>query len=223
MTARSGDEGDLALYVHLRSDGGIFVVRGDTGEQAWITRRRLDDELARLRDVGGLILYSRDEPERDPPRIVFDTFTAIEEARLPIKLVEEPHPDTALGGEATTVMAAAFTGAADVVEDLVERGADVDARDESGYTALMYAANAGELPSVECLLDYGADVNARDAEQSTPLMFAAQHGHDEVVRRLLAAGADVKARGDHGRTALDFASANGHAATARILEEPEPG
>ena len=214
-----GDEAERALYVHLRSDGGIFVVRGDTGEQAWITRRELEQELDRMREAGGLILYSRDDPDRDPADIVFDTFSAIEASRLPIKLVDEPHPDTTLGGGATTLMASAFTGAADAVEDLLDRGADLEARDESGYTALMYAANAGELPSAERLLERGADVDARDAQGSTPLMFAAQHGHDDIVRRLLDDGADVHVRGDHGRTALDFAHDHGHGTTARLLEE----
>lgn len=210
---------DNVLYVHLANDGGIFTIRGDTGEEAWITRDRLRQELEKIKDANGMVLYSRDDPQNDPSEIAFEAFKLIPELELPVQLTNEPHPSTQFGGGATTLMAAAYNGDDEVAADLVERGAELEAKDEDGQTPLMYAANAGQAAIVGFLLDRGADANARDKRNSTPIMFAAQHGHTEVVRRLLEAGADLDVKGDHGLTARGFARQGGHDETARLLEE----
>ena len=46
------DDPDKALYVHLASDGGILLIRGDTGEQLWTDRDGLRLELEKLRSDG---------------------------------------------------------------------------------------------------------------------------------------------------------------------------
>jgi hypothetical protein len=85
---------DKALYVHLTFDGGIFVVRGRTGEQLWTDRQGLRDEVERLKARGGLLLYSRESGETEPPAEVEETFKMIVELEPPaIQLVEEPHPE----------------------------------------------------------------------------------------------------------------------------------
>ncbi len=76
--------------------------------------------------------------------------------------------------------------------------ADVNARNEFGWTALMMAAGSGTAESVKALLDAGADVNARDKDGRTALMRAASggtaYGTAESVKLLLDAGAHVNAR-----------------------------
>jgi hypothetical protein len=214
------DDEDVSnvLYVHLAGDGGIFAVRGDTGAEAWIPRWLLEEELERIKAANGTILLSWDGGD-DPPRIVRETFDAIKAARLPMKETTEPHPSAKMEGDATTLMAAAYADDDDVVSDLIQRGAELEAKDVDGYTALMYACNGGKIRPAELLLDAGADVNARDNQKSTPIMFAAQHGHAEIVRRLIEHGAEIDARGDHGLTALGFARQNGHDQTVGVLEQ----
>jgi hypothetical protein len=211
------DEQDVSnvLYVHLAGDGGIFAVRGDTGAQAWIPRRLLEEELERIKASPGTILLSWDD---DRP-IVRDTFELIKAADLPMKETTEPHPDAKMEGDATTLMEASYGGDDAVISDLIQRGADLETKDVDGYTALMYACNGGRMRSVELLLDAGADLNARDNQESTPIMFAAQHGNIEIVRHLLEHGADFDARGEHGLTVLGFAQQNGHDEIARLLEQ----
>lgn len=88
------DDPDKALYVHLAFDGGIFVVRGRTGEQLWTDRQGLRAEVERLKERGGLLLYSRESGETDPPAHVEETFKMIVELEPPaVQLVEEPHPE----------------------------------------------------------------------------------------------------------------------------------
>jgi hypothetical protein len=217
---RKTEDVDNVLYVHLASDGGIFVVWGETGREDWIAQAQLQEELDKIGSAeDGLVLYSRDAPLEDPPEIVEGTFQEIVDRKLRVQLVEEAHPHAALPEGATTLMMAAHAGTEDVLSDLISRGAELEARDQSGYTALMYAANAGQPGTVGLLLAAGADANAADNDRSTPIMFAAQHSNTEIVRQLLDAGARVESRGDHGLTALGLARQNGHEETERVLVE----
>jgi ankyrin repeat protein len=95
-------------------------------------------------------------------------------------------------GCATTqshLMLAARDGKTDTVKALIEAGADVNAKDRQGKTALVVASEKGHLDSVKILLDNGADVNAKTKDGCTALMFAENIGHREVVRILKEAGA----------------------------------
>ena len=59
------------------------------------------------------------------------------------------------------------------LELLLDNGAQVNARDDSGVTALMEAANFNRSGAVKLLLDRGAQVNARSNYGLTPLTIAA--------------------------------------------------
>jgi hypothetical protein len=85
---------------------------------------------------------------------------------------------------------AARKGDRGAVEDLLDKGANVNARSEIGVTALWIVAGKGDTALVELLLRAGADVNARDGIwYQTPLVNAASKGHAELVTRLIGAGA----------------------------------
>lgn len=77
----------------------------------------------------------------------------------------------------------------DVVEDLLERGAPVDAPDEFGDSPLITAAGCGHVEIVRLLLSAGADVNARNVDGETALGKAVQKGHAEIANALREAGA----------------------------------
>ena len=85
------------------------------------------------------------------------------------------------------------------VKAALDAGADVDAKDDEGNTALMDAASGGWRSEdvIKLLLDAGADVDAKDDEGNTALMDAASGGwrNEDVVKVLLDAGADVDAEG----------------------------
>ncbi|KAJ6440942.1 Delta(8)-fatty-acid desaturase [Purpureocillium lavendulum] len=105
-----------------------------------------------------------------------------------------------------------------VVEALIQRGANVDARNTSdGTIALVCAARNGHESSVRLLIDSGADVNAQDRSSHTALQMAAQNGHESSVRLLIDSGADVNAQDGSGHTALHWAAQNGHQAIVRLL------
>lgn len=84
---------------------------------------------------------------------------------------------------------------------LAAAGADIDARDDSGMTALQYAAKEGRSDIVTELLTHSASVYAKDNKGRTPLHHAAMSQKGEAaIDALLAYGAPVSARDDEGRT-----------------------
>jgi Ankyrin repeats (3 copies) len=94
----------------------------------------------------------------------------------------------------------------EVVQKLIEYGADIDAEDRFGWTPLSWASRGhffkdGSVHRL--LLEHGADVNSRaDDDGFTPLHRASQHGALEIVCLLLEHGADVEAVNHDGKTAL---------------------
>ena len=89
-------------------------------------------------------------------------------------------------------------------------GADVNARDNRGRTALMHAVDKGYVLLVEPLLKAQADPNVRAPDGATALFIAAVHGHSEIITMLMKAGADPtikgpKLKGLKGRTPTEVA------------------
>ena len=74
---------------------------------------------------------------------------------------------------------------------LLEKGAEVNARHESGYTALMYAAasESNDPELIRALLASGADLNVKANDGETALKLAGRKGRTAVVRLLEKAGA----------------------------------
>lgn len=98
----------------------------------------------------------------------------------------------------TTLQQVAGVGYEEILQLMIEAGADVNAPaavDDNGYTALCAAAKGGHEGVVEILLGAGADPNIqnKDGGGCTALQAAAKEGHKAVVEGLLTAGADVDA------------------------------
>ncbi|GIS97952.1 MAG: hypothetical protein CM1200mP25_1890 [Acidobacteriota bacterium] len=91
-------------------------------------------------------------------------------------------------------MVAARTGRSDVINQLFEAGAMVDATESwRGQTALMWAATENNADAISQLLTAGADVEARSAGGLTRSFSPFAKGKSMGPKALIAGGADVNA------------------------------
>lgn len=115
------------------------------------------------------------------------------------------------------LMLAALRGDMDAADRLIAQGAEVNATNRAGGTALMTAAIQGHSEVVRLLISKRATVNAKNNKGWTALMYAAWNGHTDVVKTLLAKGAEVNAQNNEGWTALMYATWKGQSATVQVL------
>jgi ankyrin repeat protein len=92
-----------------------------------------------------------------------------------------------------SIKPAASMGYKAVVQLLLEKGADVEARTTTRETAVYETALKGHKAVVQLLLEKEANIEARDKTGQTAIYVAASTGHEEIVRLLLEKGADVEA------------------------------
>ena len=102
----------------------------------------------------------------------------------------------------STVADAAERRAVEALKSLVMEGADVDAPQPDGATALHWVAHWDDVATASELLSAGADPNAANDYGVTPLLLAAENGSAEMVAALLHAGANPKAALPNGQTVL---------------------
>jgi ankyrin repeat protein len=106
----------------------------------------------------------------------------------------------------------------DMLDSLIEAGADINIVNRLGTSPLFIATEVGHTQLIERLLEAGADPNLALHVGETPVMTAARSGSAVGVRHLIEAGADVDAsESSRGQTALMWAAAQGHVDVARVL------
>ena len=97
---------------------------------------------------------------------------------------------------------------AEIIE-AIHGGANVNARDSCGSTALICAAKKGYLEAVKALIEAGAHLSWE------ALMFAAEYGHVDIINYLIKAGDDLQA--ERKGWALMLAAKNGHVEAVNAL------
>lgn len=106
----------------------------------------------------------------------------------------------------------------EVVNFLIEQGAEIMTPSGDGETAVMRSAGAGgSIETMRLLLDAGAEVNTRDNQGCTAIWYAAGGGDADRVRALIEQGADVNIAADTTMTPLMRAARYGDAARVTLL------
>jgi len=143
-------------------------------------------------------------------------------------------------------LAADRPGKVAIVAVLVSKGAQINAKDDRGFTpldwaescnrreavellrknggksgkpllnALMEAARSGDVANAKAAIKQGADVNWEDRLYVTPLERAAQHGHKYIVELLIASGADVN-KEQYWMGPLNLAVSHGQTEVVAVL------
>jgi len=116
----------------------------------------------------------------------------------------------------TVLMRAVAIDEPNIVKILLERGANVFAKNSTGWTALHYAAIYGRIEAMKLLLEFNAEINATDKSKETPLMKVVSV---KIVKIFLERGADVNTKDSDGRTVLHFAALNDRIEMIKLLLE----
>ena len=104
-----------------------------------------------------------------------------------------------------------------VVLELLNRGANPNASDKRGTTAIMRAARLGYEAITKALLDRGADVNAKNAGGESAMLLATENDHTAIVAMLIENGADVNVKSRDGLSILRTAMDNGRTEIVKLL------
>ena len=95
------------------------------------------------------------------------------------------------GSGRTALIHAADNGKLEIVQLLLDKGANINYSSYIGGTSLLYAAGSGYLDIVQLLLDEGADINLSNNNGDTSLIIAAKYKNIEVVKLLIRKGANT--------------------------------
>uniref|UniRef100_A0A8D8Q1Z5 Ankyrin-2 n=1 Tax=Cacopsylla melanoneura TaxID=428564 RepID=A0A8D8Q1Z5_9HEMI len=118
------------------------------------------------------------------------------------------------------ILWAASAGSSDAILALVKAGANVEAHDKDGLTALHCAASRGHRECLETLITLcGADVDVIDTNGCSALFYAVTLGHADATTLLLQYGATPNRQDRKGRTPAHCGAAKGQFETLRILHE----
>lgn len=171
------------VYLYLHGNGAVSLIPPDQRSRFVTLADAVDAALA-CHDAGGQVHLGWDRTGLGPA--AHERLT-----QLGVRVVPVDLPPPYSWGEGTTALisAAAF-GRDAILDDLLDRGADLHAADDTGSTALHHAAGAGNLHAIDALVRAGAEIDRMSAKGFRPRDIALARGETAAARRLEELGAD---------------------------------
>ncbi|XP_044757548.1 ankyrin repeat, SAM and basic leucine zipper domain-containing protein 1-like [Coccinella septempunctata] len=118
------------------------------------------------------------------------------------------------------VSKAAFEESSRVIQFLLDKGVDVNAKNRKRMNALMFAASNGNLNAVELLLPL-VDLNEEDNQSWDALFWAVYGGNASLVEFLIDKGMSIDRTDIRGNTPLDIAVDNNYQDIIKLLTPEE--
>ena len=223
--------GDYGPVIKIGDSAGSKLIRrlvdGDGGMRMPPTGALSDHEIGLLRawiDQGAEFrtdIVAEAAPRPADPKVTSLIAAVRAGTRNEIERQIAASPEVVNGkdaGGSTALHHAAGYGPAGNLQLLIDKGADVNAKNRRSSTPLHWAIH--DEAKVRLLLSKGANVNAKQAQGRTPLYLAAMLGKSGPTMRLLfTSGADPNLAGVNGQTPLMMAAARGNVEGMRLLIE----
>ncbi len=213
---RAGDRAGLQALLNDGADVNVSEADGATA-LAWAVYND-DAEAVELLIRAGADVNAANDYGINPLHLACENRNAVVVSKL-LKANADPDKPK-LTGE-TPLMACAGTGVTDAVRELLDYGANVNARETEGdQTALMWAAAEGHADVIRLLVDHGADINAKSRIEP----FAEPHIIEVPSVTGLNFPRSIRFRKfTGGYTALQFAAQQGNVESAKAMLEAEAG
>jgi ankyrin repeat protein len=187
--------------------------------------RMQEQTLKKLILIGCLLLVTaisitaREEGVQDRQKIKDELFTAARKGDFTTArdlLEKYPEMKNVKQDGGWTLLHVA-SNSRELVEYLIENGADIMARSDGQWTPLHNQAYRGNLDGVELLLEHGADIEAKTSFGHTPLLSSIRWDRIEVTEFLIRKGANVNPTTELGRTPLIISAIEGNVELARLF------
>ena len=106
------------------------------------------------------------------------------------ELIRNVKGESPLSDDDIDLMTAAFWAKPEDLKPILERGANINARTEHGYTPLMFASVYNYAPAVKFLIEHGAEINCENASGESALYLANLTEDEPMISTLIEKGAD---------------------------------
>lgn len=124
-----------------------------------------------------------------------------------------------INNDNSPMILAAYYGDNEIINILLEFAADINVKDDEGFTPLMIAAQNGLLETVKLLVDSGANSELTNSQGYNALKLAVANDKKDVVEYLIESGALVSDKNSDTNTAFDIAEQYGNSDMLIILKE----
>ncbi|CAG9986134.1 unnamed protein product [Clonostachys byssicola] len=237
----ASEQGMLDIVEYLLNNGAVVDIRDSNGDTCTIAAAREGhtkllqllinkgaDIEATNREGWTALKAASNSREIETAQLLFDNGAKVHNS-MNIKIETSMAGGNKLQGVAKllpkmagashhTLYSAVSARDLNLVQQLVEQGADINLKDENQLTALMLASRHGDVDTILYLIGQGADIDAYSSNSKvTALLIAVKAGRRNVVRLLVEKGADISATDRSGWTVLHFACQRNYLALARFL------
>ncbi len=213
-----GNELSMAVIDYLSKYEGLLQSRSK------ITKDERNDEYAILNDMlENNSVDKRFRPSKNDWEVIYkeDVEKRSKKQKSSIKIKKDEDINAKDKEGKTALIRAVENGETETVISLIDKGCDIEAKDENqwtgGWTALMWAASKGLTETVELLINKGANIHVKDDFGCTALIAVAYAGPREIIELLIDKGADIEAKDNDGKTALIQAASNDQTENIALL------
>ncbi len=219
----------IDLVLEILKKGGDINAKDSNGESALLTAqlientrlmeiyssvlRNEDPEKYDLLEMG--IMYTKESFLEQVEKGNFDAVELFVKSGIPLNPNNDDYYYLPIGD-------AVINGYIDIVELLIEYGADINIREQFSdeRPMLCIAADNESYEMVVLLVESGADVNAVDNDNFSALMYASMHGNIDITAFLIRNNADLNIKSYAGNSAILLAAKNLNNSNLKDEENP---